>query len=63
MIETNEKDIISYGEKNRYASYLELANIKYDSYLKKVKVIKIFNEKIDKNIENYDKIIEFLGTL
>ena len=40
-----------------------LANIKYDSYLKKEKVINIFNEKIDINIDNYDKIIEFLETL
>lgn len=63
VIETNEKDIISYGEKNRYASYLELANIKYDSYIKKEKVIKIFNEKIDRNIENYDKLLKFLETL
>jgi len=63
VIETNEKDCVSYNDKNRYASCLELANIKYDNYKKKEKIIDAFNDKLNKDNSNYDKILEFLEAL
>lgn len=63
VIDNEKIDFASYDDKNRYASYLELANIKYDNYKRKEQIIDVFNDKVNRDNSNYDKILGFLESL
>lgn len=62
VIDSEEKDVVSYEENNRYSSYLELANIKYENYLITKEITDLFNEKMNIS-DNRNKILNFLQTL
>ena len=51
------------GNDEDYDLYNKLASYHYDIYIKKEELTNLLNNLLDKDLENYDKIINFFESI